>query len=99
MSQFVSEFEHTYYKLKNEEVVLPDPVMTFMLLASSGLLESDVPLVMSAIEKAAHDNMKNVLKCVFSSGITTSPSSNLNTLKTEVKVELDLHSNSEATSC
>ena len=73
---------------------ITDPVMAFMLLASSGLLESDV----SAFEKALYDNMKNVLKHVFISGITTSPSSSFNTLKTEVKVELDIHSNSEATS-
>ena len=98
MSEFVSEFEHTYYKFKNEEMILPDPVMAFMLLASSGLLESDVQLVMSAIEKVSYDNMKNVLKRVFSSGIKTSPSSNSNTMKTEVKVEPVLHTNSEATS-
>ena len=78
-------------------MVVPDPVLAFMLLASSGLWESDVQLVMSAIEKI-YDNMKNVLKRVFSSGITTSPSSNFNALKTEVKVKPVLHSNSEATS-
>ena len=44
-SEFVIESEHTYYKFKNEEMVLPDPVMAFRLLASGGLMESDVQLV------------------------------------------------------
>ena len=56
-------------------------------MASSGLSESDVQLVMSAIDKVTYDNMKNVMKRVFTSGITTSLYSNSNALITEVKVE------------
>ena len=67
-SELVIEIEHTYYKFKYEDMVLPDLVLAFMLLAFSGWLESDMQKLMSAIEKVSNDNMKNILKRVFNFG-------------------------------
>ena len=43
---FVSEFEHLYFKFGVEGMTLPDSVVAYMLLASCKLNENDVHLVM-----------------------------------------------------
>ena len=48
ISSFVAEFEHTYYKFKQQDMTLPDTVMAFMLLAACNFSEKDRQLVMSA---------------------------------------------------
>ena len=37
IDQFVSQFQHAYYKLKSQSVELPDTVLAFMLLESCNL--------------------------------------------------------------
>lgn len=65
ISEFVSEFEHTYFKFSQEDMKLPDAVMAFMLLASCNLSESDMHLVMSAVKEITYDGMKSTLKRIF----------------------------------
>ena len=62
---FVDTFEHTYFKFKAQGMVLPDPVMAFMLLASCNLVEDKIQLVMSAISEVTYDRMKETIKRVF----------------------------------
>ena len=69
MTDFISEFEHKYYRYKQEEMDLPESVMAFMLLASCDLSGKDTQLVMSAISKVAYDNVKNTLKRVFGQNV------------------------------
>ena len=70
VGNFISEFEHVYFRFQNEGMKLPDPVMAFMLLSSCGLTESDVQLVMSAISDVTFNDMKSVLKRIFTSTIS-----------------------------
>ena len=73
---FVTEFEHVYYKFRQQDMTLPDTVMAFMLLAASNLTESERQLIMSAIASVSYENMKSVLKRIFCGGITPSQISN-----------------------
>ena len=62
---FISNFEHTYFKFKNNDMVLPDSVIAFMLLAASNLTEKDAKLVMSAVPDVKYDAMKAAIKRIF----------------------------------
>ena len=72
INDFVSEFEHCYYKFKENDMTLPDPVMAFMLLASCGLDERDVQLVMSGVAEVSFKNMKDALKRIYGSSFNSS---------------------------
>ena len=50
-------------------MILPDPVIAFMLLASCKFTDSEVQLIMSAITEVTYDNMKSALKRIFGSDI------------------------------
>ena len=63
--EYVSEFEHRYFKFTQEGMTLPDSVMAFMLLASCSLPERETQIVMSAISEINYTNMKSTLKRVF----------------------------------
>ena len=73
ISDFVTDFEHTYFKFKKQDMTLPDSVMAFMLLASSVLSDNESQLVMSAIVDVTYDSMKSALKRTFGSEIKKSP--------------------------
>lgn len=75
--EFVAEFEHVYFNFKTEEMTLPDPVMAFMLLASCKMSESDVQLVMSAVNDVKYDTMKATLIRIFGHSISNSGSSSV----------------------
>ena len=77
IEDFVSEFEHIYYKFTKNGMTLPDSVVAFMLLASCNLDEKDVQIVMSAVADVKYDTMKNTIKRVFGSSIKTIPSANI----------------------
>ena len=63
--EFITEFEHTYFKFTKQGMTLPDSVMAFMLLASCNLSESEQQLVMSAISEVTLKNMKDALSRIF----------------------------------
>ena len=63
--EYVSEFEHKYFKFTQEGMKLPDSVMAFMLLASCDLPECETQIVMSAISEIGYASMKSILKRVF----------------------------------
>ena len=63
--EYVSEFEHKYFKFTQEGMTLPDSVMAFMLLASCNLPERETQIVMSAISEINYANAKSTLKRVF----------------------------------
>ena len=63
--EYVSEFEHRYFKFTQEGMTLPDSVIAFMLLASCSLPERETQTVMSAISEVDYTNMKATLKRVF----------------------------------
>ena len=63
--EYVSEFEHKYFKFTQEGMTLPDSVMAFMLLASCDLPERETQIVMSAIYEISYVNVKSTLKRVF----------------------------------
>ena len=72
VSDFVDEFERAYFSFTQEGMTLPGPVMAFMLLASCNLTEQQFQLVMSAITDVNFDNMKSVLKRIFSADLGNS---------------------------
>ena len=94
IAEFVSEFEHMYFKFQSEDMKLPDVVMAFMLLSSCKLTESDVQLVMTGITDVTYSNMKSVLKRIFSSSINAGGQS-LQAPDVALKVEQVFH-NSES---
>ena len=65
INEFVSHFDHIYFKFNKQGMELPDPVIAFMLLASCRLSDTDVQLIMSAIMEVTSENRKSVLKRVF----------------------------------
>ena len=69
VNDFLVEFEHVYYKFAAQKMILPDPVIAFMLLASCKFTDSEVQLIMSAITEVTYDNMKSALKRIFGSDI------------------------------
>ena len=86
MSDFVCEFEHTYFKFKSEEMSLPDPVLVLMLLASCNLSENDHHLAMSAVTDVTYDKMRDALLRIFGHSVVIGGGSSAAT-KPEVKVE------------
>lgn len=70
--EFISEFEHTYFKFTKQGMTLPDPVMAFMLLASCNLSDKEQQLVMSAISEVSLRNMKSALSRIFHGEISVS---------------------------
>ena len=46
ISDLVSEFEHTYFRIKSESMSLPNPVSALIILVSCNLSENDHHLVM-----------------------------------------------------
>jgi len=65
IDQFVSQFQHAYYKLKSQSVELPDTVLAFMLLESCNLDEKEEQLILSGMSEIKFDSMKAALKRVF----------------------------------
>lgn len=63
--EFMSEFEHTYFKFTKQGMSLPDSVMAFMLLASCSLSDQEQQLVMSGISEVTFQNMKSALSRIF----------------------------------
>ena len=49
IQDFIGEFEHMCYKLTSEDVVLPDIVQAFCLLACCNLNENDRNLIMTGL--------------------------------------------------
>ena len=86
ISDFVSEFEHIYFKFKSESMSLPDPVLALMLLASCNLSEQDHHLVMSAIPEVSYDNMRNAILRIFGHSLVREGASSTLT-RSEVKIE------------
>ena len=83
INDFVTEFEHAYFKFGREDMTLPDAVKAFMLLSACNLGDSDVQLVMSAITDATYGHMKAALKRIYginASGTIPKP-------QVEIKVE------------
>ena len=66
---YITTFEHSYYKFKMEGMELPDPVIAFMLLAASELTDSELKLIMSAINEVSYANVKATLKRVFDTNV------------------------------
>ena len=86
MSDFVCEFEHTYFKFKSEEMSLPDPVLALMLLASCNLSENDHHLVMSAVTDVTYDKIQDAILRIFGHSVVIGRGSSA-AAKPEVKVE------------
>ena len=91
INEFVSHFDHIYFKFNKQGMELPDPVIAFMLLASCKLSDTDVQLVMSAITEVTSENMKSVLKRVFGGNIGTGKFASF-----EIKTEPVFHSAGES---
>ena len=67
---FVSKFEHVYFKFSEQGMTLPDAVRAFMLLSSCNLCDSEQQLAMSAVIDVNYSNMKSALCRIFGSDIS-----------------------------
>ena len=70
---FLSVFEHTYYKFTKQDMTLPDSVMAFMLLASCNLSDKEQQLVMTAMSEVTYQNMKSALSRIFHGEVSVHP--------------------------
>ena len=68
-NEYISEFEHVYFKLVAQKMALPDSVIAFMLLESCKFNENEIKMVMTGIPKVTFDNMKEAIKRIFGSDI------------------------------
>ena len=87
VKNFIAEFEHQYFKFQQEGMNLPDPVIAFMLLSSCNLSETEVHLVMSALNKVTYEGMKGIIMRIFGSDMKTMNLSNNNNSTVEIKNE------------
>ena len=62
MDEFIIEYERRYGQCKKYEMVLPDAVLSFKLLDSSGLSQKEKQLVLIAAQDRKFDSMKSALK-------------------------------------
>ena len=92
VSSFVNDFEHAYFKFKEQDMKLPDSVMAFMLLASCSLSDEDSRLVMSAITEVTYSSMKSALRRIFDNEVKAAPDVPL----VGIKIEPTLYSNDNA---
>ena len=65
VNEFVSGFEHVYFKFTEQDMTLPDAVLAFMLLRAANLGDVERKLVMSSIGDVSYNSMKSTLKKVF----------------------------------
>ena len=65
MDEFIIEYERRYGQCKRYEMVLPDAVLSFKLLDSSGLSQKEKQLVLTAAQDRKFDSMKSALKRIF----------------------------------
>lgn len=66
MHDFISEFEHMYFKYKREGLDMNDSVSAYMLLSACSLPENKIQLVMSAVPSdITYANMKSTLLMTF----------------------------------
>ena len=65
MTEFILEFEHLYYKMKEYNMVLPNNVLTFKLLVSAKLSEDDRKLALTLATDLKFESMKSTLKRIF----------------------------------
>ncbi len=68
IQNYVTEFEGLYFKFKQHNMNLPDAVLAFRLLESCSLKELHFQLAMSTIGDITFDNMKLILRCMFTNG-------------------------------
>ena len=69
VNSFVTEFEHTYFKFKQQGMSLPDSAMAYILLRACKLTDGERKLIMSAINNVSYDNMKSAIKRIFCNDI------------------------------
>ena len=84
--EFVSKFEHVYFKFTEQGMTLPGPVKAFMLLSSCDLNDNERQLAMSAVKDVNYENMKSALCRIFGGGIggvNTTISTDLGAMKSE----------------
>ena len=86
VKNFIADFEHMYYKFSQENMVLPDAVMSYILLSSCNLSENHVHLVMSALNNVTYKDMKAIIMRVFGSDVKQGPTSS-NDSDAEIKTE------------
>ena len=65
MSSFIIEFERRYDLCKKSDMSLPDAVLSFKLLDSAGLSETDRQLALTAAKDLKFVSMKSALKRIF----------------------------------
>ena len=91
IDKFLSDFDKKYFKLKECEVVLPDPVLACRLLKSANLSDVHFQLALSTVGEMKLENMRKTLKRLFSDGgIICTPKSDCSDVMSQaaaIKVE------------
>lgn len=87
VQDFITEFEHAYYKFSNNGNNLPDQVLAYMFLASLSIPEKDVQIVMSGMENVSYNTMKDTIKRVYGSSMNVTLDSNNINIKEEPSFE------------
>ena len=83
ISDYVIKFEQLYFKAKSFHMEIQDEVLTYRLLNSANLTSEQKQIVKATVSKMKYQDMKDLLKKVFSS--TTSDKKE--DFKTEIKIE------------
>lgn len=65
INEFISEFEHTMIKFRQEGMELPDTVTAFMLLGACNLKQQEAHLVMTAVKTVAYTEVKSAVSRIF----------------------------------
>ena len=93
VDEFISNFEHINFKLKSQDVSLPDTVLSFMLLEACNLEDKDEQLILSSMSEISLDTMKASLKRVFG-GISNQNKESVKVKQESVLYEQEFEGNS-----
>ena len=72
VSNYITEFEHLYNKIKNFNIVLPDGVLAYKFLNNANISKRHIQLVPATLTELKYKNMKDQIKKVFSDPINFS---------------------------
>ena len=65
MNEYIIEYEHLYHKMTQDDIKLPDTVLTFTLLDGANIREDERKLVLALDNNLQFETIKSALKSIF----------------------------------
>ena len=69
VSEYVLEFEHLYKRMIENEMIIPDPVLTFKFLDGANIINDERKIALTLCVDLKYEKMKSALKRLFASPV------------------------------